>query len=307
MGAGATGGYLGGLLARGGEDVTFVARGAQLDAMRQRGLTIKSPAQDDVQLKVKATGDVGSIRHDVDLIMFCVKTYDVDTAVETIKPIVGPRTVVLPIQNGVDTADRLCRVLGERHLLGGLAYMSVAVDEPGIIDLKSASVRLIFGELEGGLTTRVEAVQDCLARSGIHAEVHPNVRQALWEKFVFICGVNGVTTVTRLPLGTILATQETAAFLKSVMSEAASVALKKGIALSADSVERAFSTAGRMGPDVRGSMYYDLVSGKRLELEALNGAVVRLGRAFNVPTPYNFAVYACLKPFMNGQPVPRRQ
>jgi 2-dehydropantoate 2-reductase len=302
MGAGATGGYLGGVLARGGEDVTFVARGAQLEAMRHRGLTIKSPPHDDMQLEVTATGDVRSIRPDVDLIMFCVKTYDADAAIEAIKPIVGPATVVLPIQNGIDTVDRLRQGLGEEHILGGLAYMSAAISEPGVIDLKSSPVRLVLGELGGGSTPRVEAVQNCLSRSGIQVEVHANVRQALWEKFVFICGVNGVTAVTRLPMGSILAAPETSAFLRSLMSEAVSVGQESGIALSADSVERALSTAGKMGSNLRGSMYYDLASGKRLELEALNGAVVRLGRARNVPTPSNFAVYACLKPFVNGLP-----
>lgn len=302
MGAGGTGGYLGGLLLRAGEDVAFVARGAHLDAMRRKGLTIRLADGGEFRLNVRATDNPHDLPKQADLVLFCVKTYDVDAAAELIRPAVGDRTVVLPIQNGIETVDRLVHAFGASRVLGGLAYMSAVVEEPGVIRQKSPSVSVVLGEHQGGSSPRVQAIRDAFRRSGIHADAPPDVRVALWEKFLFICGVNGVTAVTRLPLGKIFGTPETAEWLKGVMSEVARVAEAKDVPLPSGPVENALATARSMGPDVRGSMYYDLVAGRRLELEALHGSVVRQGKDAGVPTPLNFSIYAALLPYSNGQP-----
>jgi 2-dehydropantoate 2-reductase len=299
MGAGGTGGYFGGLLARAGEDVTFIARGAHLDAIRASGLTVRSRLAGDFTAPVRATDDPAAVGP-VDLVLFCVKAYDTETAARQARPLVGPATVVLPVQNGIDSAERIGAIVGAGHVLGGVAAVSSVVEAPGVIHHRAGPDVIRVGELEGPPSARAERVVDALRRAGIKAEQRPDIRVALWEKFVLICGLSGLTALTRLPIGAVLAVDETRALLVAVMEETAAVGRAEGVPLPPDVAARTLAFLAGADPALRGSLYFDLAAGRRLELETLHGTVVRLGRRRDVPTPASFAVYAALKPYEHG-------
>ncbi|MBI3328665.1 MAG: 2-dehydropantoate 2-reductase [Nitrospinae bacterium] len=301
MGTGGTGGFFGGLLARAGEDVTFIARGAHLEAIRASGLTVKSRLTGDFTLRVKAT-DVPREVGPVELILFCVKTYDTDRAVEQMRPLVGPDTMVLSVQNGIDSAERIARVVGSAPVIGGVAHVFSAIAAPGVIAQTAGPGRILFGELAGGSSPRTERLLRTFQRAGITAELSPDIRVTLWEKFLFICGNGGITALTRLPLGLIRACPETNALLQGVIKEVEAVARACRIPLPEGCVEQVIAFNASVEPGARSSLYHDLATGRRLELEALHGTVVRLGCEHRVSTPLNFATYAALKPYADGAP-----
>jgi 2-dehydropantoate 2-reductase len=301
MGAGGTGGYFGGLLARAGEDVTFIARGAHLEAMRRRGLTVKSSLAGDFTLPVKATDNPGEIGL-VDLVLFCVKTYDTEATAERIKPIIGPDTVVFSVQNGIDNWERIGRIVGPETVMCAVAQVSSVLEEPGVIAHRSERGKILLGEREGGASPRAERLLNTFQQAGIEAELRPDIQVDLWGKFVFICGFSGLTALSRLPVGPILACPETKALLRGTLEEGEAVGRACGVELPEDCVDQALALLSRPGPSGRGSMAYDLAAGRRLELEILNGTVVRLGREHGISTPCNFAIYAALKPYADGEP-----
>lgn len=301
MGAGGTGGYFGGLLARAGHDVTFIARGAHLAALRSHGLTVRSRLAGDFTVSAQATDDPAEVGP-VDLILFCVKAYDTDRAAELIRPLVGAETVVLPLQNGIDSAERIARAVGSEPVVGGVAFITSAIEEPGAVAQTGGPGKIVLGELDGSASVRTERLRRLCEQAGIAAELHPHIRTALWEKFIFICAFSGVTALTRLPIGPILASTEGSGLLRGVMEEVAAVARAWGITLPGDCVERGMALARGFEPWTRGSLYHDLAAGRRLELETLNGTVVHLGRDYAVPTPYNFVIYAALQPYAAGAP-----
>ena len=302
MGAGGTGGYFGALLARAGEDVTFIARGAHLEAIRTSGLTVKSRLAGDFTLPVKATGDPSEVGP-VELVLFCVKAYDTATAAEQIRPLVDPDTVVLSVQNGIENEEQIGRVVGSEPVIGAVSYVSSVIEAPGVIaHLLSVPGRIVFGELAGGMSSRTERLQSTFQRAGITAELRPDIRITLWDKFLFICAINGITALTRLPIGPILACPETKALYQGTMEEVEVVARASGVTLPDECVDQKLAFTTGLESSVRGSMYYDLAAGRRLELEALNGTAVRLGRERGIPTPLNFAIYAALKPYADGAP-----
>jgi 2-dehydropantoate 2-reductase len=300
MGSGGTGGYFGGLLARAGEEVIFVARGAHLEALRMRGLTVKSRLAGTFTLPVRATDSPNGVGP-VDLILFCVKTYDTDSAAESIRPPLGAETMLLSLQNGVDNAERIARIAGHGSGLGAVAYVVAAIEAPGVIAQTVGPGRIVLGELARDKSTRIKRLHGILQSAGIAAEVHPDVRIAIWQKFLFICAFSGVTTLTRVPIGAILADPVTHDLFRGTVEEAEAVARASGIELPEDCVEQALATAAAVEPWGRGSMYHDLANGLRLELEALNGEVVRRGDEQDIQTPLNFAIYAALKPYINGE------
>jgi 2-dehydropantoate 2-reductase len=302
VGAGGTGGYFGGLLARAGQDVTFIARGAHLEALRARGLTVESRLAGTFTLPVKAT-DAPNEVSPVDLILFCVKTYDADTAAESIRPLIHPDTMLLSLQNGIDNEERIARLTGHASGIGAVAYVTSTIKAPGVVAQTSGPGKIIFGELSGGESVRTERLRDLLQRARITAEVHPDIRIVLWQKFLFICAFSGVTAVTRLPIGTILADSATRALFRGTSEEVEAIVRAGGIDLPADCVEQAMVTAAAAEPWAHGSLYGDLAGGRRLELESLNGEVVRRGREHSVSTPLNFAIYAALRPYVDGTPV----
>jgi 2-dehydropantoate 2-reductase len=302
VGAGGTGGYFGGLLARAGQDVTFIARGANLEALRARGLTVESRLSGTFTLPVKAT-DIPSEVGPVDLILFCIKTYDVDAAAKSIRPLIHPETMLLSLQNGIGNEERIAQAAGHDSGIGAVAYVVSTIKAPGVVAQTAGPGKVVFGELGGGTSPRTERLYEVLQGAGITVELHPNVQGAIWQKFLFICAFSGVTAITRLPIGTILADPITHDLFRGTSEEVEAVARASGIDLPADCVEQSLASAAEAEPWASSSLYRDLAGGRRLELESLNGEVVRRGREHGVSTPLNFAIYAALRPYVDGPPV----
>ena len=299
MGSGGLGGYYGGMLARAGEDVTFIARGAHLEAIRADGLTVKLPSGEEFTLDAKATNDPSEIGP-VDLVLFCVKTYDTDAAAEQIRPTVGPETMIASIQNGVDNGERIEKFSGAGHFVPGVSYVNGLIEKPGVIFVRSAHMTS-FGEMNGSLTPRIEQLVKLFHHAGIDVESRTDMQSFLWEKFVAICGVGGAEILARQSMGPVLATPETKDLLVGLLQEVVVVAHGVGANLSPELPDQLVEFASNnVPPTHRSSMFLDLLEEKRLEVESLNGTVVRLGREQGVDTPLNFAVYAALKPYENG-------
>jgi 2-dehydropantoate 2-reductase len=294
VGSGGVGGYFGGLLARGEHDVTFLARGAHLRAIRARGLRVESVDGPFTIAPANATDDPEDVGP-VELALLCVKTYDLAAVVEQMHPLVGPATTILTLQNGVEAADLVAAAFGRAAVLPGVVYCEVAVKEPGVIFQGSPLRRIVLGESDGAVTPRAQAIAAAFAATGVDTILSTNVLGALWSKFCFICAMSGVTTLARRPLGPILDDEEARTLLRTVMEEARAVATAKGVRFDADPVEAGLVTAARFPPEAKSSMQRDLERGGRLEVEALNGAVVRLGRALGVATPANQAIYGALR------------
>jgi 2-dehydropantoate 2-reductase len=300
MGSGAVGGFFGGLLARSGQDVTFVARGAQLDAIRSRGVVIKSGTLGEFTISAPATDDPRATGP-VDLVLVGVKTYDLDAAAAQLRPLLGPHTAVLPLQNGIDATDRIAHALGSDAVLTGVAYVLSVLEGPGVIR-HIAQSRIILGEPNGGPGERVERVAQALREAGIDCETPTDMRVRVWEKFVLLAATGGVMAVTRLPFGPLRDCAAAGELFRGAMQEADAVGRALGVALPRDLVDRHWKMVLGLPPAGQGSMLQDLSAGRRLELEALNGAVVRRGRDAGVATPLNFAIYAALKPYADGPP-----
>jgi len=299
VGVGGTGGYFGGLLARACEDVTFVARGATLAALRADGLTVKSKVEGEFTLPVSATDDPAAVGP-VDLVLFCVKTYDTATAAEHIRPLIDDDTVILSVQNGVDNEERIAEAVGAEHVVGGIAGVSAHIEAPGVVAVDQEPGWLRFGELSGEPSERTERLLRLFERAPFAATSHTDIRVQMWEKFVFICALSGVTTMTRLPVGPIFASLASTQLFRGVMEEAAAVARALGVPMPDERVDHWFRLATGLNPAVYGSMYHDLAAGRRLEVASLNGAVVRFGQAHGASTPLNFAVFAALEPVADG-------
>ncbi len=303
MGAGGTGGFFGGCLARAGADVTFIARGAHLAAMRARGLRVESASAGDFTVAPVQVTDTPSDVGAADLVLFCVKSWDVASAIEQMRPLVGANTLIICVQNGIEAPDQLAAAFGAAHVLGGVAQIETTIAEPGVIRHSSANLHhLIFGELDGRMTEGAQSALSELQRGGFAVQLSDDIQSALWQKFMVICGWSGMCAVTRLPIGPIRETPETLALMVRAMEEVEAVARAKGVPLTAGSVAAMLARLNLFGAISTTSMARDLERGNRLEVETLNGAVVRLGHALGVPTPVNEFIYACLKPYANGTP-----
>jgi len=295
MGTGGVGGYYGGLLAQQGNDVTFIARGAHLYALRHEGLKVKSVHGDFHVFPANATDDPVHAGP-VDLILFCVKTYNTDEAAQAIHPAVGPQTVVLSIQNGVDAAERIGEVIGMEHVLGGATWLSSAVAEPGVIKQISQFRRIVFGELGGGRSERVQPIFEVLNQTGITAEISEDIQKVLWTKLVFITAVSSIGSLTRLPMGDYRSIPETRSLLFQLMQEVESLARAEGVDLDADVVQSWLEFIDNAAPTIKPSMQLDVEVGYRTELESMIGIVGRKGRKVGIPTPAVDFVYASLLP-----------
>jgi 2-dehydropantoate 2-reductase len=296
--------FFGGLLARAGEDVAFIARGRQLAALTERDLTIHSALVGDSTMRVNATADAASVGI-ADVLLFCVKTYDVASAASAARPLVGPDTVVLTMQNGVETADLLSRVFDHR-VVCGISWVTANLESPGVLT-HARGTRLVLGEPTGGVTRRIQVLHEMFVRSGIQSEPHSAVNTPLWEKFMAVCPAGGLSAVTRLPFGALVDTPAVAALARGVIGEVAAVARARGVSLPEESAVGAYAALERLAaesPLAYPSLYHDLAAGRRLEIDALNGAVDRLGAERGVPTPLNFAIYASLAPYRDGPPRP---
>lgn len=300
MGTGGVGGYFGTRLAAAGSNVTFIARGEHLAAMRRDGLKVESPLGNLHIYPVHATDDPKSIGA-VDLVMLGVKLWSTNDAVEAVKPLIGAHTVVVSFQNGVDAVDILTNAYGPEHTMGGVAHIAAGIDRPGVIRHNGNLQRLTFGELDGRASPRAKALLDACLKAGIDAHLSDNIQGVIWEKFVFLVALSGMTSLTRLPIGPIREDPDTRAMLKSVMEEAARVGRARGVDLAPDCVDRQLAFADGLPPDMTSSMLRDLLSGNRLEVPWLAGAVVRLGGELGIDTPANRFIYAALKLHADGK------
>ena len=302
VGAGGMGGFFGGVLARGKKDVTFIARGAHLEAMHSKGLTVKSEVFGDFSIPVQATDDPREVGP-VDLVLFCVKTYDLEAAAEQARSLLEEDTLLIPVQNGIEVPDQLARLLGEEHVLGGLTYVASSIESPGTVVQRSKTGELIFGELKGGKSPRTERVQSTFRQAGLDAILDVDVRRKMWEKFIVICATGGVLALLRQPFGPVFASPEASQLLRETMKEVFGIARASRIDLPNETVDRVFEFLKKnMNPTAKSSMCQDLLAGRRLELEYLNGAAVRLGHELGVDTPINFVIYTALKPYVQGSP-----
>ncbi|MFW9794223.1 MAG: ketopantoate reductase family protein [Candidatus Thorarchaeota archaeon] len=296
IGAGGVGGYFGGLLAKAGEDVIFVARGKHGEAIAKNGLHIQSP-KGDFAVKTTITSDPSEI-DPVDLVLFCVKGYDTIQAAELIKPIVSKETTVISLQNGVEKEEILSRILGNSHIMGGLCTLSAYIEAPGIIKHLGLE-RIAFGELDGSESDRGKNILEVLTIAGINASLSMNILAEEWEKFAFICALSGLCCITRLPVGPLLKFEPTEKLYSNVMAEIFQIARKKDVSLEDDVLEKLMNFSHGLDPEIRPSMYRDMVNGKRIEIETMNGSVVRLGRLSHIPTPTNDFIYSCLSAINN--------
>jgi len=294
MGAGGVGGYFGALLHRAGEQVWFIARGEHLKAMQANGLQVTS-VLGDFTIKITATDDPVEAGM-ADLVVFSVKSYDTEAAAERMRPMIGPRTTILCLQNGVDNEEKLAAIYGERAVLPAVVHIFSAVSAPGVIAQTGGPRKITFGEPDGSISPRVERIFEVFRKAEINSERSTRIMADLWEKFLFICAVGGMTALTRAPIGEIRSCPESLAMLRAVMEEVAAVARAKRIPIAADAVEQAMQLVDGLAPGGRGSLYHDLAAGKRLELDALAGAVLRFGEETGVAIPMNRAIYAALKP-----------
>jgi 2-dehydropantoate 2-reductase len=301
IGAGGVGGPFGAALAKAGGDVTFVARGAHLAAMCTRGLSVLGPRGDIHVSSVQATDEPTSIGP-VDFVLFCVKLWDVEGAGAAIRPLVGPNTAVIPLQNGIDASDRLIPILGKAAVMGGVAQISATVAEPGVIRQTGTFMRLVFGELDGRPSPRGAAFHSACQGAGFDSVNSNEVLTALWEKFVLLATNSSVVALTRLPFGKLRDDPEVFALFEKGVAEVAAVGRAHGIRLPADIEARALQATRNLPPEMLPSMAVDLLRGNRLELPWLAGKVVALGRELGVPTPTYDVMYAALKPYANGAP-----
>jgi 2-dehydropantoate 2-reductase len=302
LGSGAVGGYFGAKLARSGQDVTFIARGAHLEAIRTAGLEIKSAQLGDFVVRAPAESDTAEIGP-VDVAIVSVKAYDNSTALPMLKPLIGPETVVLTLQNGVDSADEVAAIAGEAHVLGGTTYVATALEGPGLIVQTGVHRSIIFGEVfgnRGRITPRVQAIADVLVAADIHATAVADARVPIWDKFVYLAAFSGFTGASRLAIGHIWKFPHVREMFYAASREIAAIAKAEGVTISANRFETLDEYMTNIPPTTRSSLLIDLEQGKRIEVEALQGAAVRRAAKHRVSVPIMSTLYALLKPWENG-------
>jgi 2-dehydropantoate 2-reductase len=301
VGAGGVGGGFGAALARAGADVSFIARGAHLAAMKSNGLLIRSDRGEIHLVPTQATDDAAEIGT-VDVVLFCVKLWDVESAGARIKPLIGSDTAVIPLQNGVDAAERLIPILGSGAVMGGVAQISASITAPGVIQQVGTFMRMIFGELDGKRSKRaVDFLELCLA-AGFDATLSERILTDLWMKFILLASNASLMAATRQPIGKLRDDPDLRPIFVAAYKEVIDVGRAKGVALPADAVDRILDLTGHMPPAMKASMALDLDRGNRLELPWLGGKVVELGRELGIPTPTHGMMAAMLKPYIMGSP-----
>ena len=298
FGTGGVGGYFGGLLARAGHEVTFIARGAHLKAIQEHGLTIKSPHGDFSLLPVQATDRTDEVGI-VDYVIVAVKHYHLQDAVSDLKPLVSRQTTIIPLLNGVDAHEHLIRTLGPDPIVGGFCSLVSMIESPGVIRHESQLRRIVVGELDGHKSERVEKIIQAWIDCGIEAIHSDDILAAIWSKFLFIASFGGVTSLSRATAGEVLKSPETRKLLIRAMREVKVLAGDQGITLAPDVVQATMSFIESLEPTATSSMQRDVASGRPFELEAFSGTILRLGRKFGIPTPVHTIIYALLRPALD--------
>ena len=302
LGSGAVGGYFGAKLAKSGQDVTFIARGAHLDAIRARGLEIKSAKLGDFVARAAAESDTARVGT-VDVVVVAVKAYDNATALPMLKPMIGPDTVVLTLQNGVDSASDVAAIVGEQHVLGGTTYVATALEAPGVIVQTGVHRSIIMGEVfadRSSVSARVQHIADVLAAADIQAAAVADGRVPIWDKFVYLVPFSGFTGASRLAIGHIWKFPHVREMFYAASREIAAVAKAEGVTISPNRFETLEEYMANIPPTTRSSLLIDLEQGKRIEVEALQGAAVRRAGRHGVPVPIVSSLYALLKPWEGG-------
>lgn len=306
LGSGAVGGFYGARLARAGHDVTFIARGAHLAAIRERGLAVRSPSLGDFTVRAPAEEDTSRVGL-VDVVVLTVKAYDNPGALPLVAPMVGADTSVLTLQNGVDSAQEVAAVVGEERVIGGTTYIATALSAPGVIEQTGTHRRIVFGEVFGSLprlSIRVRAMHDAFAGADIQSDPVDDGRVPIWEKFIFLAALAGFTGASRLPIGPLWADPYVRAQFLEACREIERVARAEGVSVASDVVERVTTYVPGIPGTMRSSLLIDLSQGKRIEVEALQGSVVRRAARAGLPVPIMSTLYALLKPFAQGPPPP---
>jgi 2-dehydropantoate 2-reductase len=299
IGAGGVGGGYGMALAKAGADVTFVARGAHLAAMKSAGLKVIGSRGDFHLVPTQATDNPAEIGV-VDIVLFCVKLWDLDSAGAQIKPLIGANTAVIPLQNGIDAPERLVSILGPDAVMGGVAQLSASITAPGVIQQVGTFTRIFFGELDGRRSRRGEDFLALCLKAGVEATLSEQILTDLWMKFILLASNAGMMALSRQPIGTLRDDPDMGPIFVAAYQEIIDVGRARGIALPADALERVLELTKHFPPAMKASMALDLDRGNRLELPWLSGKVAELGRQFGIPTPTHSLMYAMLKPYVMG-------
>jgi 2-dehydropantoate 2-reductase len=299
VGAGGVGGGFGAALAKAGGDVTFIVRGAHLAAMKSAGLKVGGPRGDIHLVPTQATDNPASLGT-VDIVLFCVKLWDVESAGEKIKPLVGAGTAVIPLQNGVDAHERLIPILGKNAVMGGVAQISASIVAPGVIAQVGTFMRMVFGELDGRRSQRGEDFLALCLKAGFEATLSEQILTDLWMKFILLASNAGMMALSRQPIGALRDDPDLRPIFVAAYQETIDVGRARGVALPADALERIVELTRHFPPAMKASMALDLDRGNRLEVPWLSGKVAELGRQLGIPTPTHNMVYAMLKPYVMG-------
>jgi len=302
LGSGAVGGYFGAKLARAGQEVTFIARGAHLEAIRAKGLEVKSAKLGDFTVRAHAESDTGKVGP-VDVAVVSVKAYDNLTALPMLAPLMGAETVVLTLQNGVDSVDEVAAVVGQPRVLGGTTYVATALEGPGLIVQTGVHRSIIFGEVFGDtsrISPRAQAIADVLATADIQVTPVADARVPIWDKFVYLVAFSGFTGAARAPIGQVWKVALAQDMFYACSREVAAIARAEGVTISPNRFDTLKDYMDNIPPTTRSSLLIDLEQGKRIEVEALQGAAIRRASRHGLPTPIISALYSVLKPWELG-------
>ncbi|MDI1282932.1 MAG: 2-dehydropantoate 2-reductase [Reyranella sp.] len=301
VGAGGIGGGYGAALAQAGEDVTFIARGAHLAAMKSKGLKVEGGRGETHVTLTQATDDPRTVGP-VDVVLLCVKLWDVESAGQQIKPMVGKDTAVITLQNGIDAHERLIPLLGKQAVMPGVANISAVIAEPGVIRQTGTVMRMVFGELDGTKSPRGQALAAACAKAGIDGVFSEAILTELWMKFILLASNAGMMALTRLPIGNLRNDPDIAPYFIAAYEEVVAVGRASGIALPGDAVDRTLNFNRNAPAHLMASMGADLLRGNRIELPWLSGKVIELGGKYGVPVPTHTFLHAMLKPYIMGTP-----
>jgi 2-dehydropantoate 2-reductase len=299
LGAGGVGGYYGGRLALTGADVGFVARGRHLAAIREHGLRIRAH-DGDFTVRVAASDDPAELGA-CDAVLFCVKSYDTEEAAGLLPPLLKPATGVLSLQNGIDNEEKISARIGPGHVLGGVSFILTHIAEPGVVEQTGSVQRIVFGELDGSSSERTEALVAEFEGANIETEVSDDVRAVLWDKYAYLCALAGLTAATRLSIDELLSVAETRELFRRMMGEVVEVARAEGVELPSDLVDQKTAFSEQLAPGSFSSLYHDLTSGRRLELDALHGELIRRARRHGIGVPVSETIYSLLRPWELAQ------
>jgi 2-dehydropantoate 2-reductase len=295
VGAGGVGGYFGARLALAGAEVGLVARGEHLAAIRERGLQVRRD-EGDFTVRVAASDDPEEIGP-CDAVLFCVKSYDTDAAAALLEPLLKPETGVISLQNGVDNEEKIAARIGPGRVLGGVSFILAHIAEPGVIEQTGTVLRTVLGELDGSRSERAERLLAEFRSAEIDSDLAEDIQAVLWDKYAYLCALAGLTAATRLPIGELLRVPETRELFRRMIGEAAEVARAEGVVLADDIVDQKTAFSEQLEPDSFSSLHHDLVTGHRLELDALHGELTRRAARHGISVPISEMIYALLRPW----------